>query len=62
MDGVRDEKRVDDVGAKIWAWTWGALFVVGMTVLSVENPRLSGYNPGPNQASVAVSQSNITAK
>jgi hypothetical protein len=61
MDGIQSKERVD-AAANVWAWTWGALFVVWMTMLSVANPQLSGYNPGPNQASVAAGQSNIVAK
>ncbi|HEX9202214.1 MAG TPA: hypothetical protein VF865_21830 [Acidobacteriaceae bacterium] len=49
MGWVRDRKRVDSAAAKVWAWTWGAVFVLVMTVLSECTPALSGYTPPADQ-------------
>jgi hypothetical protein len=55
MAHVRSGDRVDKVAAKLWAWSWGALFVVAMTVLSVYSPALSGYTPAADQATTVAS-------
>ena len=46
---------MDEVAAKLWAWSWGALFVVAMTVLSVYSPALSGYTPPADQTTTVAS-------
>ena len=55
MARVRSGDRVDEFAAKLWAWSWGALFVVAMTVLSVYSPALSGYTPPADQTTTVAS-------
>ena len=61
MDWVRNGKRVDSAAARLWTWTWGALFVMVMTVLSECTPALSGYTP-PTDHAAATNQASVVAK